>query len=629
MVALRLLFFVCCFLSLNAYAQKPSANKKAQSAFVEASKALRLQDHKRAEKMLLEAVAHDATFATAWQQLGDIYRKKEQYEKAVPAYEQVLQTDPALTSLTYFGLGESLLFIGQYESARQQLEKYKALGTLSEKSRIQVDKYLSDCTFSLQNQQTDQRYILRKLGQGINTTDDEYFPKLTADNKTIIFTRKTKNQENFYESHWVDDAWTEAQKLIGHINSDDFNEGAHCISPDGKYLFFTGCNWPNGLGSCDIYVAKRENGVWGTPHNLGSPINTRGWESQPAISADGKTLYFVSNRQGGMGGYDIYKSTLKDDGTWNIPQNLGPNINTSFDESAPYIHADNITLYFASNGWPGFGRKDIFKSQIDSAGNWSLPQNMGNSINNFREQTALHVSMNGKIGHLASQDSSGQLDIYTFALPAHTQPHAVTFIKGKVLHAQDHSPLDAKIRVTRTHTNRVVFEDMSDVEDGGFLATLPIGDSYAVHVEKEGFLFESQQYALDDPKYANEEFTSTILLKPIEKGSISQLNNIYFAINKFDLLPQSTADLEMLLRFLMLNPHVSIEIGGHTDNTGNAQANQTLSENRAKSVKDFLHKKGIAQNRITIKGYGQTAPIADNNTEEGRRLNRRTEFKVL
>src|SRR5690606_18061604 len=168
---------------------------------------------------------------------------------------------------------------------------------------------------------------------------------------------------------------------------------------------------------------------------------------------------FVSNRQGGMGGYDIYKSTLKDDGTWNIPQNLGPNINTSFDESAPYIHADNITLYFASNGWPGFGRKDIFKSQIDSAGNWSLPQNMGNSINNFREQTALHVSMNGKIGHLASQDSSGQLDIYTFALPAHTQPHAVTFIKGKVLHAQDHSPLDAKIRVTRTHTNRVVFED--------------------------------------------------------------------------------------------------------------------------------------------------------------------------
>jgi len=623
------ILFVFCFFCVQVFAQKPSSNKRAQAAFAEAGRALRMQDRSRAEQLLLDAVARDPAFATAWQQLGDVYRQDDRYEKAVTAYQKVLETDATLTPLTLFGLGESLLFTGQYASAKRYLERYRALGGLGKKSLAQIDKYLIDCVFSLENQQTGEPYVPKKLGSGINTADDEYFPKLTANNKTIIFTRKTKNRENFYESHLIGEEWTEAEKLIGFVNSDDFNEGAHCISPDGKYLFFTGCNRPDGMGSCDIYVSRQENGVWAEPHNLGAPINTRGWESQPAISADGRTLYFVSNRQGGMGGHDIYKSTLGGDGSWSAPQNLGRNINTPFDESSPHIHADNRTLYFASDGWPGFGRKDIFMSQMDETGEWSVPQNMGRWINDFRDQTALHVSMNGRIAHLASQDSTGQLDIFCFTLPEHLQPQSVAFIKGKVLHFQGGVPLDAKIRVIRTDGNEVVFEDWSDPEDGEFLATLPIGSGYAVHVEKEGFLFGSQQYALDDPRHTNEEFAATILLKPIEKGAFGQLNNIYFDIDKADLLPQSTADVEMLWRFLMLNPHVSIEIGGHTDNTGNEQANQMLSENRAKAVRDFLVNKDIPPNRITVKGYGQSVPVADNETEEGRRLNRRTEFRIL
>src|SRR5690606_7172178 len=263
---------------------------------------------------------------------------------------------------------------------------------------------LADCDFALHHNEIAP-IQLRRLPATINSANNEYFPKLTADNATIIFTRKENNQENFYESKLTEDGkWSEAIKLTGAINSSTFNEGAHCISPDGKYLFFTGCNRPNGLGSCDIYISKRENGVWTEPMNLGAPINTPGWEAQPAISADGRTLYFVSNRAGGMGGNDIWKSELDRNGLWKEPVNLGKNINTPYDESAPYIHADNKTLYFSSNGWPGYGGQDLYMSKMDSSGRWTAPVNLGKPINASYNQTAVHVSMNGAMGYFSSQD---------------------------------------------------------------------------------------------------------------------------------------------------------------------------------------------------------------------------------
>ncbi len=628
MAYIRIVLFCCLFSFSFAFGQKPSAHKKAQAAYLEAGKALRANAYKQAEQQLLQAVAFDPSFATAYQQLADIYRKLEDYEKAAKAYQEVLKLDPKLTSLTYFGLGESLLFTGHYQEALQNLEFYKSLGKLPSKSEMLTNKYIKDCQFSLSATSGQQLFQLVPLGDGVNTADDEYFPKLTADNKTIIFTRKTANQENFYESQLLDGKWSLAEKLIGKINSAEFNEGAHCISPDGKYLFFTGCNWPNGLGSCDIYVSKRENGVWGTPHNLGAPVNSSGWESQPAISADGKTLYFVSNRAGSLGGYDIYKSLLKADGSWDVPVNLGPSINSPYDESAPYIHADNKTLYFASDGWPGFGRKDIFKSILDANGNWSIPQNMGSSINNFRDQTAMHVSMNGKIGHLASQSPAGQLDIYSFELPEVLRPGAIAYLKGTVLDAKNLQALPASIRVTDILTNQLVFADEADLVDGSFLATLPIGHSYAVHIQHKGYLLASKQYALDRPEFANEAFESEIRLQPIEKGSTGLLNNIFFAVNSFELLPTSHADLAAFVDFLRVNPGASIEIGGHTDNSGNPQANQLLSENRAKAVRNYLIAQGVASHRLTVKGYGQSLPIAANDSEAGKQLNRRTALTV-
>jgi outer membrane protein OmpA-like peptidoglycan-associated protein len=608
--------------------QVRSVNKKAQQYFEAGSKNLQLHNYDQTIADLKNSISHDPSFASAFQQLGDVYRLQHKYAEAIPYYQKVMELAPSLTTLTLFGLGESLLFTGQYMAAIPYLEEY-GQGRIGEKGKLTVAKYLADCKYAVAHSQPEVLTLV-KLSDAINTADDEYFPKLTADNANIIFTRKENQQENFYESHLMDgEMWSDARKLVGAINSDHFNEGAHCISPDGKYLFFTGCNRPNGLGSCDIYISKKENGKWTEPMNLGEPVNTRGWEAQPAISADGRTLYFVSNRAGGIGGNDIWKSQLGKDGKWGIPVNLGKNINTVFDESAPYIHADSHTLYFASNGWPGFGGQDIYMSQMDSTGAWEKPRNLGKPINNHYNQTSMHVNMSGAIGFFSSQDSTGQLDIYSFQLPDGIKPSPVAYIKGIVLDSERKMPLLANISVTNTENNEVVFEDISDYLDGQFIATLPIGNNYAVHVQSEGYLFDSEQYDLVDIELANEEFIKEILLDPIKSGSITRLDNVYFDINKYDLLPDSESDLQLLLNFLKLNSSTIVEIGGHTDSTGNQESNKTLSEKRAQAVVSYLMTHGIAAQQISSKGYGDQWPVADNGTEEGRRLNRRTEIKVL
>ncbi|MCT1523297.1 OmpA family protein [Sphingobacterium hotanense] len=610
-----------------AFAQVASTNRKAQQAYQEAGKAISQNQFAQAISLLEKATKEDPTFATGFQTLGDIQRRLEHYDKAIAAYEQVLTLNPSLTALTYFGLGEAYLGIGEYQQASEYLSSYKEKGKLSEKSQLLVDKYLADCAFSLQHFNGMNTGLIA-LPASINTDKDEYYPKLTADNASIIFTRKENNQENFYESFLVDGKWTEAVKLPEPVNSARFNEGAHCISPDGKYLFFTGCNRPDGLGSCDLYVSKKENGNWSEPFNLGPGINTRGWESQPAISADGKTLYFVSNRAGGQGSYDIWKAELEADGKWSTPENLGPDINSPFDEGAPYLHADNKTLYFSSNGWPGFGKNDIYKSVIDKDGKWSKPENLGPAINNYLDQRSFHVSLDGSIAHLASQDNNRQWDIYSFLFPKEQQPPAIAYIAGLVFDRSNNKPLDASIRVTNTSSKEIVFEKKSDYIDGGFIAVLPVGANYAVHIQKEGYLFDSKQYALDKPEFANKRYQDSIFLEPIKTGAIATLRNIYFDVNKYEILPSSESELDLLLGLLKANPKLHIEIAGHTDNTGNKAANQTLSENRAKAVSTWLISKGISAGRLSVKGYGDEKPIAPNTSEEGKQRNRRTEFIV-
>lgn len=608
-----------------AQSKKPKAQKLYQSA----QEAMQLQKFDKATQLLIEAIDIDENFVDAMQQLADVYRRQHKSTDALHYYKKVRELAPDLTPLTYYGLGESYLFTGNYQEALHSFEHYLRIGRYSQKSKNQIDKYIQDCLFSLKNISDKKHSEQIKLPKEINTSDDEYFPKLTADNNTIIFTRKIGNKESFYESKKIDEQWGESKLLMGDINSNQYNEGSHCISLDGKYLFFAGCNRPNGLGSCDIYVSKKENDIWSVPHNLGAPINTRGWESQPAISADGRTLYFVSNRAGGYGGTDIWKSDLLENGEWSQPVNLGPEINTPFDESAPYIHADNRTLYFASTGWPGFGQNDIFKSYLQDNGKWLTPENLGPEINSFTNQSAFHISLNGTVGHLASEDVEGKKDIYEILLTQGSQAPAVAFIEGVITDANTSKPLSAQIAVTNIQTGENVYQDVSDIIDGQFLATLPIGNHYAVHISKKGYVFNSKKYNLIDSITYDKKYLENIQLEPIRSGVSTVLENIYFDFDKSELLDESKLELQLLTHFLITNPSIKIEIQGHTDNLGDSTYNQRLSEKRAESVRTYLLlNTKINSNRIQIKGFGSAAPLASNDTIEGQQKNRRTSFVI-
>lgn len=629
------IFVLACILPFsNVNGQQLTfSNNKSKKAFETAKRYLDRSNYRQAIISLEEVLTHDSLFVTAHQQLGDLYLRQRDYSNALRHYENVSRLAPNLTVSTWFGLGESALNLGKYEKAKDALLIYLTKGkTQAITKKTQAEKYIKDCEFSINALKDTKEIEIINMGESINSAEDEYFPMLTADKSSILFTRQASGKlEYIFMSENHHSKWDLAVPIPGNVNTDSYSEGAHCISPDGKYLFFTGCNKTEGKGSCDIYVSYLEGDQWGTPHNLGTPINTSVWEAQPAISSDGNKLYFVSNRKGGYGGNDIWCSTLTDDGKWSAPVNLGPQVNTPYDEGTPFIHADQETLYFSSNGWPGFGNKDLFVSKLDSSKNRMTPINLGSPINNHLEQRALTVSMDGREAFFASasSDSFGGLDIYTFRLPSNIRPKSVGFVKGKVYNKKTGKALKAEISLTDLHTNEVVFKTIADYIDGTFLAPLPLAKQYALHVSHPSFLFYTQHFTLQDTLSKKDFYQLDIPLTAIDPGSSATLNNIFFPINGYNLLPISGADLMELANFMKINKKVRIEISGHTDNTGKEKDNQFLSEKRALAVYNYLLSKQIEQERMEYKGYGQNKPIADNSTEEGRRKNRRTDFKIL
>lgn len=614
-----------------AFAQKQgSQNRSAQKAYEEAGKYISYKFYDKAIGQLKHAVSLDPQFAAAYQQLGDISRRTRDYRSAKNYYEKVLEINPEFSTLTYFGLAESALNIGEYEEALLNFKKYNSFPNLSATSRKLTEKYIADAEFAIQAIKRPVPFNPVNLGDSINTAAQEYLPAITADEETLIYTRMANNNEDFYRSVKKNGRWTRSRYLSQSINTTMYNEGAQCISPDGMYLFFTGCNRPDGAGSCDIYIARREGKGWSKPFNIGAPVNSTGWDSQPTLSADGRTLYFVSTRPGGLGGYDIWKTTLKEGGGWTVPENLGPNVNTPYDEQSPFIHPDDQTLYFSSNGWPGLGNKDIFMSRKDASEQWQKPVNLGYPINTFGEESSLAISSNGRTAFFASDKAGGfgGLDIYSFELPEHLRPRPVTYVKGQVFDQKSNDPLNAQIQIINLTTGSSVFDDIADVETGEFMATMPLGKKFALNVSKEGYLFHSENFSLHNKSETGAPFLIRVPLKKIEIGGLVTLKNIFFETNKVELLPESKIELQKLIDFLNENPKVAIEIGGHTDNVGDDKSNQSLSENRAKTVYDFLVSNKINPSRLSFKGFGETKPVGDNTTEEGRQDNRRTEFRV-
>lgn len=605
-----------------------SSNRKAQNLYEKAFPYIQKQDYVTALPLMEEAVQLDPQFQTALISLGNIYRIQKNYSKAKDAYLKTININKNVHSDVFYYLAESEFASNDYVNAKQHFEEFLTLDSSEEKTK-QAKKYILDCVFASEAIKKPVKYAPKNLGENINTSDSEYFPALTADGETLIFTRQINDNEDFWTSSFNNNQWTIAKPLQGKINTARYNEGAQTISPDGKYLFFTGCNRPDGLGRCDIYVSRKEGEDWGEPHNVGAPVNSEYWESQPAISPDGRTLYFVSNRPGGFGGYDIWKSTISDDAKWGPAVNLGADINTAYDENTPFLHADGKTLYFSSAGWPGFGNKDIYYTKLDTNGKWQKPINIGYPINSFENESGLVVSADGNLGLFSSNlvGGFGGQDIYSFGIPDDAKPSKVTYIKGIVKDKDSKKTIESNVQVIDLKTDKTVFDDYTDAQTGEFLAVLPFGSNYLFNISAPGYMFFSDHIELK-MNDVNKPYQIEVYIEKIKTGANVTLKNIFFDTNKFNLLPESIRELGILIDFLNENEKISIEIQGHTDNVGNDQLNEKLSFNRADAVYNYLIKNGIDAKRLTFKGFGASKPIADNKTELGKKSNRRTSFII-
>lgn len=629
----RILLVILWIAVFGAVHAQESEVKKAQQNFDYAQKSLRERDYAAALKSLNDAILADPSFQLAFIQLGDIYKLKKNPKSATENYIKAISI-PGKTAepRVYYSLGETELIAGNYSDAKKHFQLFRTNYTGKDQEMTKkADKFIKDCDFSITAIKNPLPYNPTNLGPSINTANREYLPAMTADGQNLIFSRTINGNEDFYISRKQNNQWQPATPLSDKINT-KFNEGAQSISPDGKYLFFTGCNRPDGLGSCDLYVSHKSGNDWDTPFNLGLGVNSPYWDSQPAISPDGSTLYFVSNRPGGYGGYDLWKTILDSEGNWETPQNLGPDINTPYDENTPFIHPDGKTLYFSSNGWPGLGSMDIFYSRKTETGKWSQPVNIGYPINTPNEETGLTVSPDGTLGLFSSilKDGFGDMDIYSFQLPASAKPSPVTYVKGIVRDAETKDFLEATVQVINLKSKETNFNDYTAKENGEFLAVMPLGSTYAFDASADGYLFYSENFELTNTAVASIEkpYTLNIFLEKLKPGTNVILKNIFFDTNKYELLPTSITELNTLLTLLQTNKSITIEIQGHTDNVGKPADNQKLSLQRAKSVYDYLINNQIDPERLTFKGYGETKPIASNDTETDRKQNRRTSFTI-
>ena len=626
-------FWILCLIvciQLRADAQQ-SGNGAAQKHFHTAQSLIDNGNYENAVSQLQEAIIADPQFQLAFFQMGDLYRRLKSYDKSKEAYLSGTALNLAVDARVYYSLGESQLLTGDYQQALENLQNFTNKYTgKDQKIVLRAKKYIADCLFSMEAMKKPQPFQPLNMGEHINTKYREYFPALTADGSTMIYSRVIDNNEDFLISkRSKQNGWSTALPLSTNINTKEYNEGAQSLSPDGKYLFFTGCNRPDGLGSCDIYVSHKNGKQWDRPFNLGGVVNSKYWDSQPAISPDGNTLYFSSNRPGGLGGYDLWKTQLGKDGTWSTPVNLGPEINTAYDEHTPFVHPDGQTFYFSSDGWPGLGNKDIFYSRLDAEGKWDKPVNLGYPINSHNEETGLIVTPDGLNGIFSTnlKDGFGDLDLYTFKMPVLAQPKRISYVSGTVYDKETKAPLAAEILMVNLKTKKTQFNDYTSAETGDFLAVMPVGSDYSLNVSSKGYLFYSEHFELP-AENGNKPVELIVYMDRIKTGQNLTLKNIFFDTNLATLLPKSIVELDVLFGLLTENPSLSIEIQGHTDNTGTDAQNVLLSEARAKAVYNFLVEKNIAAERLQFKGYGRNKPIASNATPEGRQQNRRTSFVV-
>lgn len=648
----KLICIILIAISFSYYVDAQSLttqSKKAAKAYNEALSYFNRMNYASAEDYMNKAIKADEKFIEAYLVLAEIYIESGKRQGAINAYLAAIEINPEFFPEMYFTLARLEMMENKFTDAKSHLEKYLKFNNIRPELRAEANVRLKNCNFAIHAIENPVPFNPDNLGDSVNTENDEYWPSLTADEQLLIITRlipkedaesspmvnrvnmpmHTNFQEDFYISVKSDGFWKQAQNAGSPLNTKG-NEGAQTISVDGKTMFFTACNRKDGKGRCDIYKTERTNDGWSEPVNIGSPVNSNDWEAQPSISPDGQTLFFVSSRAGGFGKKDIWYAILKDDGTWSAPNNLGENINTSGDEQSPFIHPDNKTLYFASEGKVGMGGFDLYKTTRNEDGSWSEAQNLGYPINTVHDEIGLIVNAKGNVAMFSSDRLSDKgRDIFQFELYEEARPNPVSYLKGNVFDKDTKRKLQADFELINLETKNVVMKAESDNTSGEFLVCIPSDNDYALNVSKEGYLFYSDNFSLKGVHEISDPFIKDIALSPIKVGQKIVLKNIFYETDSYELDARSIVELTKLTDFLNLNETLVIEISGHTDNVGTSSYNQSLSENRAKSVYNYLIKAGISESRLTFKGYGETQAVASNDTESGRSENRRTEIKII
>jgi outer membrane protein OmpA-like peptidoglycan-associated protein len=583
--------------------------------------------------------------------IGSAYLQSVAKTKALPYLEKAykLDSDSMDEDELLLKLGHARQLNYNFQDAIKAYSSYRSkFPKMGKDKKNKVNKRITECRNGIKLLKDTVDVKITNLGEKINTEYPEYNPMILADGSRILFTSRRKYIGNpidnvdgqYCEDVWYadkndDGTWSRAKRFKSPINTKG-HDAISGVSTDGQVMYVYKAQTEKGG---DIFITEQDGNNWSNPESLGEPINTEYHESKVSVSYDGKTMYIVSNRpSGNFGGRDIFVSKKETWGSWSEPVNIGPVINTEYDEEGVLIHPDGRTLYFCSQGHNSMGGFDIFRSVKDTNGNWSAPVNLGYPINTPDNEAFFSIAADGRHAYISSvrPDGYGSYDIYQIQYPEKEVEEEeekqvtarLTLFTGFVKDAKTMEPLKAKIEIVDNEKNEKIVDLTSNEATGKFVASLPSGKNYGLSVNKEGYMFHSENFNIADTSEF-EKVKKEVLLQPIEVGTKIVLKNIFFDYDKATLRESSYAELNKVIDVLNENPKLVIEISGHTDNRGSMEYNMNLSRERAKAVVEYLVKQGINKDRLKYKGYAFKQPIADNDTEKGRQLNRRVEFTVL
>jgi outer membrane protein OmpA-like peptidoglycan-associated protein len=620
--------FVLLILMFGIIIPVKSQDKKALMSFEKGQKDFSERNYQSALENFNKYLEKDSSKTIAIFRIGQIYESFRNVEKASAYYKKVIEKDTNklayVTAYTY--LGSRALERGEFQEAKKWLDVSQKYSNKNAMVYQQILRQQKTADFGILALANPLNIKPEALPKEVNHKKKQYFPVLTADNNTMIFTSRNEDEdENIYFSTKNQNVWSKPISISENINS-PFNEGTCSISADGKIMVFTSCEGRQSFGSCDLYISKKENNVWSKPENLGAAINSNFWDSQPSLSSDGSRLFFSSERPFGQGKKDIWMSELDTKGQWKKATNLGKEINTAYDEVSPFMHANGQSLFFSSNGKEGMGSFDIFMSVMSPKG-FGETINLGYPINTSHDEISLFISADGQKAFY-SVDKNQDVQLYTFDIPEKlaSKINKTYYIKGYVLEQQSQKPLYASLELIDQRTGAKLSKFMTDPITGDYMAILPGDGKYVLYVETPEHFFKSLHFDFtkdkSDPKL-------NIELSKIEKQKAATLENIYFDSGSANLRPESNIELTKLKELLEKNKTLKTEISGHTDDVGNDAANLELSKKRAASVMAYLQTAGIGQDRLVSIGHGETKPKVKNTTEPNRQINRRIEFKFL